>query len=69
MANKIRAKMDISNRAKQFMPFAALKGLPEALAEKELIVVPNPPLFEDKIEEMEEETEESAQNSTTYHSK
>jgi len=30
-----RVKMDISNRAKQFMPFAALKGLPEALAEKE----------------------------------
>lgn len=33
-ANKC-VKMDISNRAKQFMPFAALKGLPEALAEKE----------------------------------
>lgn len=35
MAANKRVKMDISNRAKQFMPFAALKGLPEALAEKE----------------------------------
>lgn len=35
MAVSKRVKMDISNRAKQFMPFAALKGLPEALAEKE----------------------------------
>lgn len=35
MAASKHIKMDISNRAKQFMPFAALKGLPEALAEKE----------------------------------
>lgn len=35
MAASKRIKMDISNRAKQFMPFAALKGLPEALAAKE----------------------------------
>lgn len=35
MAVNKRVKMDISNRAKQFMPFAALKGLPEALAEKD----------------------------------
>lgn len=35
MAVNKRVKMDIGNRAKQFMPFAALKGLPEALAEKE----------------------------------
>ena len=35
MASKIRPKMSIENRAKQFMPFAALKGLPEALEEKE----------------------------------
>lgn len=33
-----RVKMDISNRAKQFMPFAALKGLPEALEKKERIM-------------------------------
>ena len=44
--------MDISNRAKQFMPFAALKGLPEALAAKEHIVVPKPLLSEDMAEEL-----------------
>ena len=31
--------MPIADRAKQFMPFAALKGLPEALAAKEKILV------------------------------
>lgn len=35
MASKPRAKMPVSERAKQFMPFAALKGLPEALEKKE----------------------------------
>ncbi len=53
MANKVRAKMDISNRAKQFLPFAALKGLPEALAMKEHIIIPKPLLSEDKIEELD----------------
>lgn len=40
MANRPKNKMSIQDRAKQFMPFAALKGLPEALAAKEKIVVP-----------------------------
>lgn len=53
MNNKTRPKMDISNRAKQFMPFAALKGLPEALATKEHIVVPKPLLSEDMEEELD----------------
>ena len=35
MASRPRVKMPISERAKQFMPFAALKGLPEALLKKE----------------------------------
>lgn len=35
MASKPRTKMPVAERAKQFMPFAALKGLPEALAEVE----------------------------------
>ena len=30
-----RVKMDVSNRAKQFAPFAALKGFEEAIREKE----------------------------------
>ena len=34
MAGRPRAKMSVQDRAKQFLPFAALKGLPEALAEK-----------------------------------
>ena len=29
MAGRPRTKMSIENRAKQFMPFAALKGLPD----------------------------------------
>lgn len=35
MANSIHPKMDRLNRAKQFMPFDALKGFREALEEKE----------------------------------
>ena len=35
MANKPREKMSMEDRAKQFNPFAALKGLDEALKEKE----------------------------------
>ena len=31
--------MTREDRAKQFMPFAALKGYPEALAKKEKIIV------------------------------
>ena len=33
----MRAKMDRANRAKQFMPFAALTGLEEAMREKEFV--------------------------------
>jgi len=38
MTSVKRVKMDVEQRAKQFLPFAALKGLPEALeqAEKEV---------------------------------
>lgn len=53
MAAKNRVKMDISNRAKQFMPFAALKGLPEALEKKEKVIVPRPVLSEDYIAELD----------------
>ena len=37
MANN-RPKMDRADRAKQFMPFDALKGFREALAEKERLI-------------------------------
>lgn len=35
MGINLRQKMPVSERAKQFMPFAALKGLPEALTQTE----------------------------------
>ena len=35
VANRPKNKMPISERAKQFMPFSALKGLDEAIAKKE----------------------------------
>lgn len=38
MAN--RPKMDPADRAKQFLPFDALKGFREALEEKERTIVP-----------------------------
>ena len=53
MAVSKRIKMDRADRAKQFMPFAALKGLPEALAKKEKIVVPRPILSEEWLEELD----------------
>ncbi len=40
MASKPGNKMPLEDRAKQFMPFAALRGLPDALAAKEKILVP-----------------------------
>lgn len=52
MENK-RRKMDRENRAKQFMPFDALKGLREAVAEKERIIVPKRDLSEEQKEELD----------------
>ena len=48
MAN--RPKMSREDRAKQFMPFAALKGYPEALRKKEKIVVPKMDVSEEYSE-------------------
>lgn len=42
-----RPKMTREERAKQFMPFAALKGYEEALRRKEKIVVPRMELSEE----------------------
>ncbi len=53
MENKIRPQMDRSNRAKQFMPFDALKGFREALLEKERILVPKRELSEEQKEELD----------------
>ena len=38
MNSQKRRKMPVEDRAKQFMPFDALKGFREALAEKEKLV-------------------------------
>lgn len=48
-----RPKMDRAERAKQFMPFAALKGYEDALREKERIVVPKVELSEEMKEELD----------------
>ena len=45
-----RPKMNREDRAKQFMPFAALKGYPEALRKKEKIVVSKAELSEEYAE-------------------
>lgn len=52
--SKPRAKMTKGERAKQFMPFSALKGLSEALAEKEKVYVEKTELSEDMANELEE---------------
>lgn len=46
-------KMSRQERAKQFMPFAALKGYELALREKERVVVPKMELSEDYREELD----------------
>lgn len=48
-----RGKMDRADRAKQFMPFDALKGLRVALAQKEKILVPKRELSEEQKEELD----------------
>ena len=53
MASKPKHPMSVQERAKQFMPFAALKGLPEALACKEKIMVPKIELSPEMAEELD----------------
>ena len=48
----VRYKMTREERAKQFMPFAALKGHMEALRQKEKIVVEKVELSEEYQEEL-----------------
>jgi len=54
VANRPKAPMPISERAKQFMPFAAVKGLTEALAKKEKVPVPKVEMSEELAEELNE---------------
>ena len=53
-----RPKMRIENRAKQFMPFAALKGYPEALAAMEKVIVPKAELSEERADELDRKLRE-----------
>lgn len=53
MAKKPKNKMPVADRAKQFMPFAALKGLPEALAAEEKITVPKVELSPEMAQELD----------------
>ncbi len=46
-------KMSREDRAKQFMPFAALKGYPEALRKKEKVTVPRMEFSEEYQEELD----------------
>lgn len=48
-----RPKMDRAERAKQFLPFDALKGFRETLAQKERIVVEKVELSEEYREELD----------------
>jgi len=53
VASKPKNKMPIEERAKQFMPFAALRGLPDALAAKEKVLVPRIELSPEMAEELD----------------
>ena len=59
MGNRaIRPHMDIQDRAKQFMPFDALRGFREALIQKEKIVVPKIELSEFAKDELDKKFHE-----------
>ena len=53
MGNKVHPKMDRENRAKQFMPFDALKGFREAVAEKEREITEKRELSEERKAELD----------------
>lgn len=57
-----RPKMSREDRAKQFMPFAALKGYEEALRQKEKIIVPRMELSEEYKEELDRKLRQIRKN-------
>ncbi len=72
MANKPRHKMDIADRAKQFLPFAAVKGLPEAMAAYERVKVPRielSPEQEDYLDEQLHQLERGKMATVVYYHK
>ena len=54
MNAKERPKMNREDRAKQFMPFAALKGYEEAIRARQHVVVPKTDLSEERLNELDE---------------
>ena len=58
-----RARMDRAERAKQFMPFAALKGHMEALHEREREIVSRKELSDQAKEELDREFQKIRRNS------
>ena len=48
-----QSKMSVADRAKQFMPFSAVKGLSEALSAKERIVIPKAELSPERADELD----------------
>ena len=57
-----RARMTREERAKQFMPFAALKGYPEALRRKEKVIVPKIDVSEEYAEELDRKLRQIRKN-------
>lgn len=57
-----RPKMDRAERAKQFLPFDALKGFRETLAQKERIVVERVELSEEYREELDRRMQQVLKN-------
>lgn len=60
MANRV--KMSQADRAKQFMPFAALKGYEEALRANEKVVVPRMELSEEMAQELDRKLHQIQRN-------
>ena len=56
------SKMSREERAKKFIPFAALKGYPDALRKKEKIVVPKTELSEEYREELDRKLKQVQKN-------
>lgn len=54
MASRPKTPMPIADRAKQFLPFAAVKGLPEALAKKEKVAISKVEVSEELAMELDE---------------
>lgn len=56
--------MPVSERAKQFLPFAAVKGLTEALARKDKVLVPKVEMSEELAAKLNEKMHDIQKGST-----